>query len=126
LTPWKLITKFSGYPTGNDLESLTLLLQNILLKRNNERPLKAAIEEFLKLYRLDDKLNETRLIHCWEQVVGDMVAKHTLKLSVKNKKLFVKIDSSPLRNELMYMRDKIVKELNKEVGSVVIDEVVFN
>lgn len=96
------------------------------MKRTTERPLKAAIEEFLKLYRLDDKLRETRLIHSWEKVVGEMVAKHTLKLSVKNKKLFVKIDSSALRNELMYMRDKIVKALNKEAGSIVIDEIVFN
>lgn len=54
-----------------------------------------------------------------------MVARHTKDLHVRNKILFVKIDSPALRNELSYAREKIVKSLNDEVNAEVIEDVVF-
>lgn len=94
-------------------------------RKSAEQPLKLAIEEFLKAFRLEDKLSETKILHSWDQVVGEMVAKHTQRISIRNKTLFVRIDSAALRNELFYMREKIILALNKEVGKVVIEELVF-
>lgn len=89
-------------------------------------PLKAAIEEFLESYRLNDKLNETRVIQAWEKVVGEMVARNTSQLHIRKKVLFVKVNSAALRNELLYARQKLVQALNKEAGANVIDEIVLN
>ncbi len=96
------------------------------LKKPAEKPLKAVIEEFLKTFRLEDKLTETRVIQSWEKVVGALVAKHTTRLSMRNKILYVKLDSAALRNELMFAREKIVKALNKEAGTNMLSEIVFN
>jgi len=95
------------------------------LIRSNEQSLGDVIREFLHSYRLEEKLNETRLIQSWEKVVGALVSKHTLGLYIKNKILFVRIDSSALRNELSYSREKIVRELNQETSSDVIEDIVF-
>ena len=89
-------------------------------------PLKAAIEEFLESYRLNDKLNETKVIQAWEKVVGEMVARNTSQLHIRKKVLFVKVNSAALRNELLYARQKLVQALNKEAGANVIDEIVLN
>jgi predicted nucleic acid-binding Zn ribbon protein len=96
------------------------------LKSSSNQSLGSAIREFLKAYRLEDKMNETRLIHSWEVVLGKMVSRHTRELSIRNKILFVKIDSPALRNELSYQKEKIVDELNREVNAKVIDDIVFN
>ena len=96
------------------------------MKKGTEKPLKAVIEEFLKTFRLEDKLGETRIIGSWEKVVGAMVARHTQRLSIRNKVLYVKLDSAALRNELMFAREKIVKALNKEAGTATIEEIVLN
>ncbi|MEI7500829.1 MAG: DUF721 domain-containing protein [Bacteroidota bacterium] len=96
------------------------------MRRSNEKPLKAAIEEFLDTFRLRDKLNETKVIQSWEKVVGEMVAKNTSQLHIRNKVLFVKVNSSALRNELLFARQKIIQALNKEVGVNVVDELVLN
>lgn len=88
-------------------------------------PLKEAIEEFLVTYRLKDKLHNAKAIQAWESVVGEMVAKHTVKLHIKNKILYVTVDSSVVRNELMYSRKKIIISLNKAAGMVVIDDIVL-
>jgi len=95
------------------------------MKRSNEQSLRSAIEEFLKAFRLQDKLNETKVLHSWEKVVGTMVAKHTLNLSIRKKVLFVKVDSAALRSELLFSKEKIISALNQEVTVSVVEEIVF-
>jgi len=96
------------------------------LKHSNDLSLGEAIKEFLQVYRLEDKLNETRIMKAWEKVLGKMVANHSRDLYIRNRVLHVKIDSAALRNELSYSKEKIVKALNKEVKAEVIEDVVFN
>jgi len=95
------------------------------LYNSNNQSLGSAIKEFLQAYRLEEKFNQTKLIHSWEKVVGKMVANHTKDLHIRNKVLFVKIDSAALRNELNYARETIIKSLNEEVHADVIEDVVF-
>ncbi len=95
-------------------------------RKSNELPLKAAIEEFLDSFHLRDKLDETKVIQSWERVVGEMVARNTSQLHIRNKVLFVKVNSAALRNELLFARQKIIQALNREVGKAVVDEIVLN
>jgi predicted nucleic acid-binding Zn ribbon protein len=95
------------------------------LSKHNEHSLKEVIDQLLKAYKLDDKLAERRLIASWESVMGAMIAKHTLDLYIKHKQLFVSLDSAALRNELSLAKTKIVKMLNDEVGTEVINEVIL-
>jgi predicted nucleic acid-binding Zn ribbon protein len=96
------------------------------VRRSNEKPLKAAIEEFLDSFHLRDKLNETKVIQSWEKVVGQMVAKNTSQLHIRKRVLFVKVNSAALRNELLFARQKIIQALNREAGGTIIDEIVLN
>ena len=96
------------------------------MRRSNEKPLKAAIEEFLDTFHLRDKLNQAKVIQAWEKVVGEMVARNTSQLHIRNKVLFVKVNSAALRNELLFARNKIISALNKEAGTMVIDDIVLN
>jgi predicted nucleic acid-binding Zn ribbon protein len=95
------------------------------MKNHNEQKLGDAIKEMLKLYRLDEKIDEHKLIRSWEKAVGAMIAKHTTDIYISNKKLVVTIDSAVMRNELLYMRGKIIKDLNAMVGSEVAEELVL-
>lgn len=95
------------------------------MSKHNEHSLKDAIDLLLKTYKLDEKLAEKRLISSWENVMGVMIAKHTTDIYIKHKQLFVTLDSSALRNELMLAKSKIVKMLNDAVGTEVINEVVL-
>jgi predicted nucleic acid-binding Zn ribbon protein len=95
------------------------------MPRSNDRSLGDAIREFLHSYHLEDKLNETRVIQSWGKIVGQMVEKHTQGLYIRNRILFVKVDSSALRQELSFSRSKIVSALNDEVKSNVIDDIVL-
>ncbi len=96
------------------------------MRRSNEQPLKAAIEEFLDKFHLRDKLNQAKVIQAWEKVVGEMVAKNTSQLHIRNKVLYVKVNSPALRNELLFARNKIMNALNKAAGAIVIEDIVLN
>ena len=96
-----------------------------MYKDPNVQSLGDAIRDILNKFRIDQKFNEAGLINSWEQVVGAMIARHTVKLSIYRRTLFVEVDSASLRNELTYAREKIKTALNKEAGFDVVDEVVL-
>lgn len=92
---------------------------------SNESTLKETILQILKKYALEEKLDEKRLIHSWDDITGSMISKYTKDLYIKNQKLFVKIDSPALKNELIYARTKLMEKLNESVGKEVIREIIF-
>lgn len=96
------------------------------MKKSNEILLKDAIEAFLKDNNLQTKLNETKVIGAWEEVTGKLISRHTLQMYVKDRTLFVKVDSAALREELTYQRSKLVKKLNQAAGVEVIEDIKIN
>ncbi len=92
---------------------------------SNEQSLKEVINELLASYRLEGKLQEVRLINSWESLMGISVAKHTTRIYINKRTLFVELNSAALRNELSYAKTKLVDLLNKEAKHEVINEIVF-
>ncbi len=95
------------------------------MSRSNEIPLREAIRQLLEKYRLSSHLNEVRLIDAWEEVVGPVISKHTKNLRIKNKILYVEVDSAALGHELMYERTALQQKLNAMVGDTVIEDIVI-
>ena len=77
------------------------------MKKSNEILLGDAISAFLKENNLESRLNETRLVGAWEQVTGKLIARHTLQMNVRDKILYVKVDSAALREELSFQKSKL-------------------
>ena len=93
--------------------------------RNNDKPLKEAIEQLLKVYKLKRKFDETSLIAAWPELMGKAVANRTSQLYIRDRKLFIRVESSVLKNELVMIRSEIVKRMNERAGSKVLDEIIF-
>jgi len=92
---------------------------------DNSHNLGDAIREMIEAYGLKPKLSEARLVESWNAVVGEMIQKHTKDLYIRHRKLYVRIDSPALKNELTYSRTTILEKLNETAGGKVIDEIVF-
>jgi len=95
------------------------------MKDNHDHTLKDVFKELIKSYKWEDKLDEVKLINSWENIVGKMIADHTTRMTVKNRVLYINLDSSVIRNELMMARSKIVEAINKEMGAEVIKDLVL-
>jgi hypothetical protein len=84
-----------------------------------------AIKEFLQKSRLRTGIQAVQVEEIWEQVMGKTVAKYTDKIQVINHTLFITTQVAPLKNELLYQKDSIIKRVNEALGSRVIREVVI-
>ena len=87
--------------------------------------LKECIEELLSAYKLRGKLNQTHVLDSWAKIMGSTIAKRTEQIYFQDKKLFVKLNSAPLKHELSMSKNKIITLLNEDAGNRLIEEIVF-
>ena len=113
-------------------EKLTILM-NQTYRYNRENAtrvagtttLKDAIGQLLKVYQLQTRFNETYLEAFWGRMMGQSSASRTNRLYVRDRKLYIEIASAPLRSELVNAKQKLIQLVNKDMGTDVIDDVVF-
>lgn len=97
-----------------------------LPKRNKEvTPLKEAIEKLLKVYKIESKLDEISLRKEWEELMGMTIAKKTKKLELRKKILIIEIESSVLRHELSFAKEKLKESLNRKLNKRIVDDILF-
>lgn len=93
--------------------------------RTNDKSLKEAIEQMLQVYKIKRKYDETGIKASWPQLVGKSVANRTKEIYIHDKKLFLRIESSVIKNELVLMRSQIIEKINNETKSVLIEDIIF-
>jgi len=93
--------------------------------RSNDKSLKEAIEQMLQVYKIKRKFDETGVIATWPDLVGKSVANRTKELFIHDKKLFLRIESSVIKNELVLMRVQIINKINEDAGTILIEDIVF-
>jgi hypothetical protein len=94
-------------------------------RKSESQPLKEAIESLLRVYQLQGIYDETYIVAHWEEIMGKPIAARTKKMYIKNGKLFLQLDSAPLKKELMMAKAKMIELINKYAHSELIKEVVF-
>lgn len=95
------------------------------MRKPNDVTLKDAIGKMLDVYRLRRKFDETSILAIWPELMGTAIANRTTQIYIHDKKLFIRIESSVIKNELLMVRQGIIQKLNDHAGSEVIKEMVF-
>ena len=93
--------------------------------RTNDKSLKEAIEQMLQVYKIKRKYDETGIKASWPALVGKSVANRTKEIYIHDKKLFLRIESSVIKNELILMRSQIIEKINNETKSVLVEDIIF-
>lgn len=92
------------------------------MKRRNEQSLKEAMEGLVDAFGLREKLDESAIAGMWDELAGGMVAKHTVAVKLRRGRLYLKVDSAPLRQELTFLREGLITTLNTRFGREVVKE----
>jgi predicted nucleic acid-binding Zn ribbon protein len=95
------------------------------MKDHNQSTIKEAIERLLRAYKLKEGLDEVRLRNSWDKLVGPLIANHTKEIRMKEKVLYITLDSAALRHELLYGKEKLIELLNDAAGEKVIKDIVL-
>lgn len=83
-----------------------------------------ALKEFLKKSRLKSGVQALQVEEAWEKIMGKTIANYTDKIEIRNSTLFISTTVAPLKNELIYQKEKIIERVNEALGEKVITEVV--
>src|SRR5690606_25199923 len=94
-------------------------------KKSNEQSLKQAVDLMVDAFGMREKMDELDITSAWDNVVGGMVARHTVSVRLRRGRLVVRVDSAPLRQELGFMREALKEILNKRAGRPVVEEIIL-
>lgn len=96
------------------------------MKRTYPKHIAAIIDEAMERAGLTDSLNEQRAAAAWADVVGPSINRYTTRRYVDHGVLHVYLTSGPLKNELGFVRDRLMAAINRQVGAEVVKEIVFH
>ena len=94
-------------------------------REQEEKPLSTLVSRIMKAYGLQDKMKAYDLIAAWPELMGPAVAKLTTDIRIENNTLYLKIDSSVMRDELFHGKQIIISRCNQFVGEELIRDVWF-
>ena len=97
------------------------------MKRNFEsKSLKNVIGNIIdSSNKLNSGLNNIKVQNLWREVMGNNVNSYTNEIILKKNTLYVNLNSSVLRQELSFGKQKIIDLLNKELGKTIIKKIVL-
>jgi len=94
-------------------------------RRPGITPLKEAIDLMIERYRLRNKFDQSYVVAHWEKIMGTAIGSRTKTVYIRDRKLFLQIESAPLRNELVRAKSKIVELINREMNNDLVEDVIF-
>ncbi len=101
------------------------IMKDYSIRKSETSTVGEAFNELLNTYRLKDKFNEANLINSWGRLMGPAIANRTSEIYIYRKKLYLKLNSAPLKHELSYQKNKLLELLKKEYGDQVIEDIVI-
>lgn len=96
-----------------------------MIRKTNDKSIKEALEQLLQVYKLRRKFDETSLIAAWPELMGSAIANRTKEIYIRDKKLFLRVESSVIKNELVMMRSQILDKMNERAGARVVEELIL-
>lgn len=84
-----------------------------------------ALRNFLNQSRLKGDVQALQIEEIWEKLMGKTISKYTDSIKIIHQTLFITTNVAPLKNELVYQKDNIIKRVNEALGENVIKEVII-
>jgi len=90
-----------------------------------EYSLGEALRQFLNQSRLKGSIQALQIEDVWDQLMGKTISKYTDKIEIHGHTLYITSHIAPLKQELLYQKEKIMQRVNEALGENVIRDVVI-
>ena len=91
-----------------------------------EYSISEAMQQFLNSSRIKGGIQALQIEDVWEEIMGKTIARYTDKLQIIGDKLIITTSVAPLKNELIYQKEKIKQRVNEALRQKVINEVIVH
>lgn len=90
-----------------------------------EHSIQDAIKQFLNSSKIKGSIQAMRIEDVWEQLMGKTIARYTDKIQIFGNKLIITTHVAPLKQELIYQKEKIMQRVNEALNEKVVKEVII-
>lgn len=84
-----------------------------------------AMQQFLNSSRIKGGIQALQIEDVWEEIMGKTIARYTDKLQIIGDKLIITTSVGPLKNELIYQKEKIRQRVNEALKANVVKDVLI-
>ncbi len=95
------------------------------MSHRGEKTLKEVIEELIAAYGISNRLDEIDLRAWWLKTMGSEINALTSKIILRERKLYLTIESAALKSELMMARGRLKTSINRQAGKRMVDEIII-
>jgi predicted nucleic acid-binding Zn ribbon protein len=81
------------------------------------------MHSLLAEFHLEESYLIERIRAGWPDVVGDIIATHSLPAKIANNTLFLSVDHPVYSNELSLMRDAVAQKINTMLGAPIVKNI---
>lgn len=90
-----------------------------------EHSIQDAIKQFLRGSKIRGSIQAMQIEDVWEHLMGKTIARYTDKIQIFGNKLIITTHVAPLKQELIYQKDKIKQQVNEALNENIIQEVII-
>ena len=83
-----------------------------------------ALDKFLEQSRPRGSIQALQIGDVWEDIMGKTIARYTEEIRIINDTLFITTHVAPLKQELIFQKEKIKLRVNEALGKKIIKEIV--
>ncbi len=84
-----------------------------------------ALRKFLNESHIKGSIQALQIEDVWETMMGKTISRYTDKIRIINHTLYITTHVAPLKQELLYQKEKIKQRVNEALGTKEIFEVVI-
>ena len=94
-------------------------------RENDSFSIEDLMNSFIKENNLSKGMQKIKVKETWNKMMGPGISNHTSSVKLQNKTLIIQLNSSVLREELSYGKDKIINMLNESLGKNLITKLIL-
>lgn len=83
-----------------------------------------ALQKFLDESKIRGSIQALQIEDAWEAIMGKTIARYTDDIKIINDTLFITTHVAPLKQELLFQKEKIKLRVNEALGKKVINEII--
>jgi Dna[CI] antecedent, DciA len=91
----------------------------------SEVSLQEAMQQFLNQSKLKQRVRSLEIKDLWEDLMGKTIARYTDDIKLINKQLIITTSVAPLKQELVFQKEKIRNRINELFNEHAIEEVII-
>ncbi len=94
---------------------------------NDIKDIKQLFKNYIKRLPNNGKFHEAQIKDRWQKVMPNLILDRTKLIFLKNKILYIKLESAPLKNEMEMNKDKVINKIvgNDKLFLNIFNEIVF-